>query len=158
MRRTGQVLLFLFLLLAAKQQLRAQCIDSLAVQYGFYCDPRYEPVCGCDGFTYRNDCFARNTGLRTWNPGICDYIDFDMNPNPVQTYGLVTIDVIVKNPGVIYVEVLDHYGRTFYLNSFNLIDKYRFDIDFQNYPNGMYIIILRSDDGYRAKKIVRPDY
>ncbi|TND05050.1 MAG: hypothetical protein FD123_3670 [Bacteroidetes bacterium] len=148
----------LFLLLSFSGRISAQCIDSLAVQYGFACDPRFEPVCGCNGYTYRNDCFARNNGLLTWSQGICDYIDFDINPNPVQNDGQVIIDAIVRNPGMITIEIFDHYGRQFYVNTYYLVDRLRLNLDFRAYPNGLYCVIVRNTDGFRAKKIVRPEY
>lgn len=157
MRRTLQ-LSVLFLLLLISGRTSAQCIDSLAIQYGFSCDPRYEPVCGCNGYTYRNDCYARNNGLQSWSQGICDYIDFDINPNPVQNDGMVYIDAIVRNAGVVTLEIFDHYGRQYYVNTYYIPDRMRIYLDMRYFPNGLYCIILRNTDGFRVKKIVRPEY
>ena len=35
------------------------------------CIEIYEPVCGCDGITYSNTCYATASGLLTWTEGEC---------------------------------------------------------------------------------------
>jgi len=44
------------------------------------CDDDYEPVCGCDGFTYQNSCLAEASGITFYTPGKCSNscVDPDM--------------------------------------------------------------------------------
>lgn len=150
MNRT--LLLIVFVLLTGKCVLKSQCIDTTLIQYGAYCDPRWEPVCGCDGFTYKNDCYARNAGLTNWYYGICDPVDFDFNPNP--PYDYIYVDAMLQVQGTMYVQVYDRFGNVFYFNVFSNVTRYQFQIDMKSYPTGVYYLYIACDTGYRVKKVL----
>lgn len=46
------------------------CIDLNRVK-PVACYDIYQPVCGCNGVTYGNDCYARAAGLKRWKAGAC---------------------------------------------------------------------------------------
>jgi hypothetical protein len=47
------------------------CIDLNNVDVTGVCDNSFNPVCGCDDFQYRNECFAKINGVTSWIGGPC---------------------------------------------------------------------------------------
>jgi len=48
------------------------CIDPSIIDPSVLCPAVYDPVCGCNGITYPNECVAKYyNGLTSWTQGIC---------------------------------------------------------------------------------------
>jgi hypothetical protein len=49
------------------------CIDESIIDELSYCIEIYQPVCGCDGVTYPNSCYATTfNGVTSYTNGTCN--------------------------------------------------------------------------------------
>jgi hypothetical protein len=73
-------LCIVLLLAQCTSALSQNCIDSTLINSETACLTVWDPVCGCNGVTYGNECEATNYGgVTSWTPGECNSSCMDMS-------------------------------------------------------------------------------
>lgn len=86
---------------------KACCVDECIRDVMVLCPDVYEPVCGCDGVTYWNDCVASNyAGVTSFTSGACtcDVTDLDWLVLPSCDDCISSVD-LVSYEGEMYIVV-----------------------------------------------------
>ena len=56
------------------EQTKNECedlVDNTCIPNELHCDDDWTPVCGCDGMTYSNECYAENVCVQIERQGVC---------------------------------------------------------------------------------------
>ena len=75
--KIAKILLILLLILifscSTADKVEDSCVDESMIEEFSVCIEIYQPVCGCDGVTYPNSCYAENfNGITSYINGSCN--------------------------------------------------------------------------------------
>lgn len=131
------------------------CFDSTQVQFVPACPLDFEPVCACNGETYRNECFARADGFMMYENRVCEGLDFEFYPNPV-VFNLA-LDIITAQEGDVEIQIYDSFGKIYFREVYSNITRNRISLDVNNFELGIYYVrmVALNEDFALVKKFVK---
>lgn len=136
----------------------AQCVDSTIFPVDHpNCLPDFEPVCGCDGETYHNWCYAKLKGglfNNAWQDGPCGTLATHHYPNPYTGQGLFYLEVINKYEDDINVEIKDMNGMLYLSDHYSGLTALQTPYNFSGFPRGLYFIFIYNSSEFEVRKLM----
>lgn len=149
--------LVLFLALASVAMLtNAQCKDTLNFpNYQPPCWNDFIPVCGCDGVTYHNSCYADYATVIQYQDRPCEQVAIDIYPNPATD--LLYTTIATKYEADVNIYIFDRNGMVYYYRYLTNVNNEQMYIPVNSFEQGLYIIMAESNGVTKLLKFLKWD-
>jgi len=162
MSKSGLLLIFFLPLVSF-----GQCEDEFRTPDSWHIvSTDYDPVCGCDGATYRNSDAAYWWGaINNWTSNtICGNFDIDLYPNVVTSGSTEPphLRIYMKYSGTASMAIYDTFGRFMFEHLFETsqgemiipeADPYDLKIA-ETFPYGIYILVVSVGGDRLSRKML----
>ena len=149
--------------LELKYNAQNPCVDSGEICDTCMCTLNVDPVCGCNGITYSNYCYAHIAGVTGWSAGAC--APNGINEPSGQMVDLVLFPVPAKNmlnlqynrlrSGQSEIRVLNILGKMlFSQTALEVAGTHQAQIVLDSYAKGVYLLELKSGSDRLVKRFV----
>jgi hypothetical protein len=138
------------------------CVDSSMINPSPICPAVIDPVCGCNGTTYDNSCFATAAGVQSWHAGPCTPTGIE-HPNAqvafIKTYpnpfsDQINITLQRANNHVLSIWVTDLAGKRVAVIAEGDTQTSQFVWDAQGLPSGCYLLHYLSGGQQGVEKLL----
>jgi hypothetical protein len=134
------------------------CIDSLYYNPTPICGSVYEPICACNGKTYRNQCFATSDGVvpGQYTFGPCEPLHYFFFPTLAVDF--LNLNISVKAEGTVNIYIFDVYGnikffQDYYIGTPYILNLSNFDVS--TFDKGVYVLVAETQGYYQLEKFVK---
>lgn len=146
----------------AKAQFGNICVDSNRINPFYQCSGIFNPVCGCDGITYHNECVSYQVAGNnyTQQSGVCpnDFFYFTAWPNVVFDRFDFYMQFAPFEASQANMQIFDIFGNQVYYKLLNNVGSdfpYTETIYLNDLETGVYILIVQSRNVGKAIKIIK---
>lgn len=159
------ILLISFTPLLLFAQFGTVCVDSNRVNPYYRCNnPEFNPVCGCDGVTYRNECEMYNIGgVNYTNPnenGVCqnDFFYYFFSPNPIRNILNFNMQFASLQTAPANLQIYNVYGTIVYSQLLNNLADFPTppnSINLTGLESGVYVLLIQSKGVSKISKFIK---